>query len=238
MCAPPVAHLDDLKLLLQGAVGGRPFAAAMARGEARLGGAVARALWRFNRLDIDVGRSHGSGDELGALGRRVETWMAGDLPEAEARLAQKCLAAVAGGHASMAKWRYVPIHRDFYPDQLLVAGHRVCFLDLDDVAMSEPAVDVANFTAHMRLAALVRPEAAPATRRVAADFVAACAALDPGLDLALVRFLEGATLLRLAAIHGPRRGGRRLVIPLLRTAATALVPPLVPPLGLPDVALA
>lgn len=42
-----------------------------------------------------------------------------------------------------------PIHRDFYHDQLLVEGDKLYLLDLDLLCIGDPAIDVANFIAHI-----------------------------------------------------------------------------------------
>lgn len=41
------------------------------------------------------------------------------------------------------------IHRDFYPDQVVVGTDRVWLLDLDLCAIGDPAIDVGNFLAHL-----------------------------------------------------------------------------------------
>jgi len=75
---------------------------------------------------------------------------------------------------------------------------------LDDAAMSEPAVDVANLVAHLRLRALRSGRAGPAL--VARSFLLRSRALDRELDSRLVTFLVGTTLLRLSEIHLARGG--------------------------------
>ncbi|AGF51128.1 sll1726 [Synechocystis sp. PCC 6803] len=41
------------------------------------------------------------------------------------------------------------IHRDFYPDQILVDGNHLWLVDLDLYCKGDPAVDLGNFIAHM-----------------------------------------------------------------------------------------
>jgi aminoglycoside phosphotransferase (APT) family kinase protein len=41
------------------------------------------------------------------------------------------------------------IHRDFYPDQVLVDGERLVLLDLDLYCLGDPALDIGNFVAHV-----------------------------------------------------------------------------------------
>lgn len=43
-----------------------------------------------------------------------------------------------------------PIHRDYYPDQVIIAPDRTWLLDLDLYTTGDPAIDVANFIAHLR----------------------------------------------------------------------------------------
>lgn len=44
---------------------------------------------------------------------------------------------------------YTTIHRDFYPDQILVNSDRLWLVDLDLYCQGDPAVDLGNFIAHM-----------------------------------------------------------------------------------------
>lgn len=41
------------------------------------------------------------------------------------------------------------IHRDFYPDQVLIDGDRVWLLDLDLYADGDPTIDLGNMLAHL-----------------------------------------------------------------------------------------
>jgi aminoglycoside phosphotransferase (APT) family kinase protein len=43
----------------------------------------------------------------------------------------------------------VPSHRDFYPDQVLVDGDRLCVIDFDLFCDGDPGLDVGNFSAHI-----------------------------------------------------------------------------------------
>lgn len=45
--------------------------------------------------------------------------------------------------------RFAGIHRDFYGDQIVVAGDRLYILDLDQFCEGDPALDIGNFLAHM-----------------------------------------------------------------------------------------
>jgi thiamine kinase-like enzyme len=41
------------------------------------------------------------------------------------------------------------IHRDFYPDQILVDRDRLWLVDLDLCCQGDPALDIGNFIAHI-----------------------------------------------------------------------------------------
>jgi Ser/Thr protein kinase RdoA (MazF antagonist) len=132
-------------------------------------------------------------------------------------------AAVGGAIAAIAdgEWEYpTVVHRDLYEDQVLV-GDRIGLIDLDDVALGPPELDVGNLLAHVDLLAL-RSEtnlSAPAD-----------ALLDgyrhsgPSLDAALLARCRALTLLRLACIHADLSlidGARAPLTAALDGAATA-----------------
>jgi aminoglycoside phosphotransferase (APT) family kinase protein len=116
------------------------------------------------------------------------------------------------------------VHRDFYYSQLLFAGPRVTLIDFDLMARGDPALDVANFSAHLYFLGLDRlgefnalhaeaqafQEAyrywAPADR----DFSARCA------------FYTAATYFRLLHVVAPRPGLAHLFEAVLRRTAACL----------------
>ena len=75
------------------------------------------------------------------------------------------------------------IHRDFYPDQVMIDGTRVWLLDLDLYANGDPAIDMGNFLAHLDEYALRRNWG--------------CAALAPQAEA----FLAGYSRLREVPAH-------------------------------------
>jgi Ser/Thr protein kinase RdoA (MazF antagonist) len=207
----PVAYVRPLKLLLQRGVPGVPVRSSLLAGDRDLVVAIAEVLAALHASGVELDRRHGLADELDVLRSRLEQ-LARDRPRA-----RQCLARIQAAALTPLEWRLRPVHRDFYHDQLLVDGGRLAVLDFDDAAMSEPAVDVANFLAHLRLLALEQPVRADAVHTAARAFRERCHDLDEGLDPSLVLLLESATLLRLACIHEP-------LAPGLLDAAEALVP--------------
>jgi hypothetical protein len=204
----PVAYLDPLKLLLQRDVGGVPAREGLVAGDVTLAARIAEAVHALHRSEVLLERTHGLADELGILRARVE-----GLAVAHRARARRCFAGLEGALAAgRFRWRTRPIHRDLYHDQIRVRDDGLALLDLDDAAMSEPAVDVANLVAHLRLLCMQEPAHADPVRTAAAAFATRARTLDPELDPALLALLERATLLRLACIH------ERLTEPLIAAA--------------------
>lgn len=209
----PVVYVPSLKLLLQRAVPGNPVADALVTGDARLAASIAQALYTFHASGVELGRSHSLEKEVLPLNPRVDLLVA-SIP-ALGDPARRALALVREGSREQWPWRWQPAHRDFYYEQVLHGEHGISVLDFDDAAMSEPAVDVANFLAHLRLLGVKERGEPDGLASVASAFLERYRALDEQLDPRLVSFLEGATVLRLAHIYAVKPRGRRLAHHLL-----------------------
>ncbi|MBA2277592.1 MAG: phosphotransferase [Chloroflexia bacterium] len=211
----PVAFLPHLKLLVQRAVPGEPVGAALLAGDRALASRIATSLHRLHTSGLDLGREHDLAKELSPLpdsAARIDA----QCPELNA-LASSCLSHVDQAGTRDWPWRWRPVHRDFYDAQILIHDGTLAVLDLDDAAMSEPAVDVANFAAHLRLLGVRRwgnAAALFAVERAAADRYRT---LDPDLNAELLRFLTATTLFRLAGIHVQRSNGARVARLLLES---------------------
>jgi aminoglycoside phosphotransferase (APT) family kinase protein len=200
----PLGWDEDARLVATAPLPGSPLLDRLRAGDRDLGYEIADVLHALHSSQVVLERRHSLADELSPLSDRVERLTAA---EPALRLsAERCLLLAAEGCGHGWPWRWRPVHRDFYEDQLLADGSALAMLDLDDAAMSEPAIDVANLIAHLRLRAL-RSETTPQRlNRVARAFLRRYRALDAALDPRLVVFLVGTTLLRLAEIHVHRAG--------------------------------
>lgn len=106
------------------------------------------------------------------------------------------------------------IHRDFYDKQVLFTRERVTILDCDGVACGDPALDVGNFLAHLRLRALQSPDNARQLEKAAGNFAGAYGTVDDAFG-SRVRWWMGATMLRLACLYVLRPRWRDLAPRLL-----------------------
>lgn len=233
----PIAYLADLKLLVQRSVPGQPIESALLgadRGWATgIATRMATAFHRLHTSGLDLGRRHDLDKELAPLPKRVEDIRDGDpslVPLALENLGAIETATLVADWP----WRWRPTHRDAYHDQVLIDDGDLAILDLDDAAMSEPAIDIANILAHLHLLGIQRHDDPAALADVVDAFLGQSLALDPDLDRALLDLLTAATLLRLAGIHISRPEGRRIATRLLTDCARLLAIQRVPGMARPE----
>lgn len=156
---------------------------------------------------------HGAEDELLVLDtllRRVEPWAA--VPqEWHATRREVCSEQMARSDGDL-----VVCHRDLHDGQLLDCGERIVLLDFDLLGLADPALDVANLTAHFQLRLL------QGSKDVTASGVEACSrAVIEGLGKSeqagfrkALRFYQTTTFLRLALLYTLRPRWRHLADPL------------------------
>lgn len=108
---------------------------------------IVSALHKLQHCDISPWRRHTVDDELDIL-RQHFTALSQQQPDWQSRLEQLFDACVKLTQASAAQSPSA-VHRDFYPDQLLLDGSRVYVLDLDLFSSGEAVLDMANFIAHL-----------------------------------------------------------------------------------------
>lgn len=111
---------------------------------------VAEAAHKLHRSTAPLQRSHTAYDELEILQRQLSAVVSAQ-PGYAARL-ERVLAACKVLVESLPDVPPVTLHRDFYPEQLLLDGERLYLLDL--CAYGDPALDIGNFVAHLREYAL------------------------------------------------------------------------------------
>jgi len=142
----PLGAWPDAHAWLQRHVAGEDAWPALTGEAARADAArIARALVRLHDAGPPPHRRHTAADEVDALRTRV-------LPAAPpahaarvARLVDEC--ARLAGTLPAAEPR--PVHRDFYPDNVLVTPAQIVLLDFDLYALGDPALDAGNFVAHL-----------------------------------------------------------------------------------------
>lgn len=164
------------------------------------------ALARLHATEVPAGRNWTMADELDVLTRAL-TAVRTALPQQAARI-DTIARAAADLMRRAGPFRPTGIHRDFYPDQVLIDGETVWLLDLDLYASGDPAIDVANFLAHLDEHGLRHHGDANALGGHAAAFIAGYDTVLPGIvhrRLAMLRFVSLARHINLSRVI-PGRG--------------------------------
>ncbi len=117
-------------------------------------GRVAEAIHALHGAGIRTNRCHGLADELRILDERLSAVSAA-RPKWEHRI-KRLMRACEGLASRVIEPPPRGIHRDFYPDQVIVDGDRLTLLDFDLYALGDPALDVGNFAGHLTELALRR----------------------------------------------------------------------------------
>ena len=153
ICVPePIAVVPELGLWLQCQVRGVPAMEGLAGAN---GLAVARRLaeaaHKLHVAGVPARREHTVADELRILHERLDALAAQRPDLGGVHRLGRLLAACDRLAATIPAPPPEPcgIHRDFYPDQVLVAGERLYLLDFDLYSHGDPALDIGNCIGHI-----------------------------------------------------------------------------------------
>jgi aminoglycoside phosphotransferase (APT) family kinase protein len=149
----PLGHIASLRMWLQRKVSGVDLSGPLAGPNGvQLARRVAGAAAKLHRAGVPTERRHLMEDELrilhDCLPRVVQ-----QHPEWETRIPALLSACVHLGESVPAP-ALAGIHRDFYPQQIVLAGERLYLLDFDLYCSGDPALDLGNFIGHVAEEAL------------------------------------------------------------------------------------
>lgn len=144
----PIATISKFQMWLQRKVPGKASARLLPEpGGVALAQRIAEAAHKLHLAAVPTERSHTMADELRILRQRLAS--VGQLkPAWTGRIARLTEACDRLG-AATPKPVLCGIHRDFYPDQVIVDGARLYVLDFDLYCAGDPALDIGNFIAHL-----------------------------------------------------------------------------------------
>jgi len=131
---------------------------------------IAEAAHKIHRARIPASEGHAMADELRILDECFAR-MAVAEPLYAGRL-RSVLVACERLAAATPRTAPVGIHRDFYPDQVIVEGSRLYVIDFDLYCEGEAALDIGNFIGHITeqsLRTLGRPDALADRERALED---------------------------------------------------------------------
>lgn len=112
------------------------------------------------------------------------------------------------------------IHRDLYPEQVIVFGRQIGLVDLDEASLGEPELDVGNFIAHLMLTDLQQLGTVGPAFFLAQIFLGAYCGRSPISESRLAAY-TASSLLRLASLK--RLGEPGISVIGRRQLAEALV---------------
>lgn len=145
----PLAEVPELSMWLQEWVQGESgWRALEAVDPDRHAVEIATALHRLHTASRVVDKRHGWREELTILGKQLDAALE-RMPARASRIRQLYAAcSTIAGH--LRNRPHCTVHRDFYPDQILLRTGEVVMLDLDLHCLGDPAVDIGNFIAHVQ----------------------------------------------------------------------------------------
>jgi Phosphotransferase enzyme family len=144
----PIGFIPEWQMWLQQKVPSIPATEMLATpAGVSLSQRIAEAADKLHRAWIIPQRFHHLKDELAILHDRL-TQVAQQFPAWQARLT-RVLTLCDRLAAMIPPPCFRGIHRDFYPDQVLVDGTRLYLLDFDLFAGGDPGLDIGNFNGHL-----------------------------------------------------------------------------------------
>jgi len=195
----------DLKLLITEYMEGRPLAPSLYEGMSDVPARhVAAALAALHNCEARLARCWSAHREV----NNAEEWLSRSpvrSPASSGR-AKTFLRELRGRATRLPEAKKVPVHRDFYPEQVHDCGGRSTLLDLDDARLGDPALDVGNFLAHLELRSLQFPHLARGCERARPAFLEEYRRRRDGSNgmetlAQRVAFYEAASLLRLSSVY-------------------------------------
>jgi len=108
---------------------------------------IAEAIHKLHQANVPAHRSHSMAGELEILHQRLPL-VAQMKPAWTSRL-ERLLTACDRLGATLPEPQIRGIHRDFYPEQVLVNGADLYLLDFDLFCAGDPALDAGNFLGHV-----------------------------------------------------------------------------------------
>lgn len=197
------AYLPEYRMLIMEGITGTPLSQLQGRALETWLRRAAEALAYFHNCSANLRKVWTLSDEMGVLRKRIHM-----LAANEPSIIPEVLELVTLLWAKEPNPDIVvrPIHRDFYPAQVIALGDRPGFIDLDDSALGDPAIDVGNFLAHLKLLSFQRHSNPGALDHEGEVFLKEYVESAVNARIERILFFQASTLLRLASLASGRPG--------------------------------
>ncbi len=179
---------------------------------------AARVLALIHASQMASSRSHSAEEELEIARRWLPILEGSDRQHHERLLA--LVQQLTELHEGMTSRACCLLHRDFYRAQVLRQDDKTWIVDLDTMSVGHPEVDIATFSAHLLLDAIVGGSTDDAAHALVRTFVEAYKNHGGRPSRDQLRFYITSATARLAAIHATRGLDRQRVARLWRMAET------------------
>jgi hypothetical protein len=220
---PEVAYDPAAGMTITAQASGTPLTDCLAGADGHVALArVGRALRELERL---LAETPEAGESLPAYGFADAVTDLARFSNLLSRLEMPAAPLVAAGRQRLSaiapdSRRRAVVHRDLHDQQVLL-GDRVTLLDLDQASIGDPAIDLGNLLAHLRLRAL-QGRLGAACAGLQGALISGHAVAWCGAWRETVLTWEAASLLRLAVVYSLRPRWSHLGIELARSAIKLL----------------
>jgi thiamine kinase-like enzyme len=144
----PVGIIPEWQMWLQRKIEGVTFTQFLTPNQYFLSSRIAEIAHKIHTINIPPHRSHTMNDELKILHDKIPlVWEKN--PQWQKRL-ERILKECNHLGNSLIENQTCGIHRDFYPEQVIVNNQRLYLIDLDLYCQGNPALDIGNFIAHIQ----------------------------------------------------------------------------------------
>ncbi|QYX30050.1 phosphotransferase family protein [Sphaerospermopsis torques-reginae] len=144
----PVGIIPEWQMWLQRKIEGVTFTKILTPKQYFLNSKIAEIAHKLHTTNIPPRRSHTLNDELKILHDKIPlVWEKN--PQWQKRL-ERILEECNHLGNSLIENQTCGIHRDFYPEQIIVNNERLYLIDLDLYCQGNPALDIGNFIAHIQ----------------------------------------------------------------------------------------
>ena len=191
----PIGYIPDFRMSVQEKVSGVQATKLLENpGQEQLAERIAEALYKLNHCGVPSLRHHTLVEEMAILQNRLRSVIQKN-PELSKRIG-RLLDASEDLAGTIHERRVRGIHRDFYPDQVMVDSSRIYLVDLDLYSEGEPALDAGNFLGHLTEQGIRQPQHALTLENCERYFEKRFLELDTDSNESYVEFFKTFTLVR------------------------------------------
>ena len=207
----PLAYSDEWKMLLMENIPGYQFNECTGEKAISKLSLAGETLEKLHKTTFELSKTHTSEDEIDLLENRVAL-VSQIFPVYRNLLNQTLIDIIA----ELYTIRYVELtltHRDFYEKQILFHGQSAALIDFDTACNSDPAIDLGNFLAHLKLQRL---QGIQISREAENSFLNGYGAETNPVLKKRIAIYERSTVLRLACLYALRPQWSHLTPRLLK----------------------